>query len=77
MNQNTFRYALLQLLSLLILVLSVGMLAFYEYVTVMFGHPTGAALSVFPELGWGVALLSAVIFTGTGFRTTKSILSSE
>ena len=77
MDQNAFRHTVVQLLSLVILVLSIGLLAFYEYVTVMFGHPTGPALDLFPDLGWAVFLLSVLIFLGNGLFTIKTILMSE
>ena len=75
-NQRAFRYAVVQLLSLLILVISVGLLAFYEYVTTMFGQPVGLALNLFPDLGRAVALLSAAVFLGAGYFTAKSLVAT-
>jgi ABC-type uncharacterized transport system permease subunit len=76
-HRDTFRYAVVELLSLGVLVLSVGLLAGYEYVNTMFGETDGAALNVFPDLAWAVALLTATVSVGVAPFAARRLLAGD
>ncbi|WP_435348699.1 hypothetical protein [Haloarchaeobius sp. HRN-SO-5] len=75
MDQRTFRYVVVQLLALLVLLLSVSLLAFHSYLAAMTGRLDGPAVELLTGFGWFVALFGLVLFLGSTAAVLKRFVT--